>query len=46
METLGEYIDNGLNSVTYPSEDAVVTEPMTIQVIQVLSPKDPERIVM
>ncbi|NSS81770.1 DNA-directed RNA polymerase subunit beta [Enterococcus faecalis] len=46
METLGEYIDNGLNSVTYyPSEDAVVTEPMTIQVIQVLSPKDPERIV-
>ncbi len=31
METLGEYIDNGLNSVTLSSEDAVVTEPMTIQ---------------
>ncbi|MER1953886.1 MAG: DNA-directed RNA polymerase subunit beta, partial [Aerococcus urinaeequi] len=28
METLGAFIDNGLNSVTYyPSEDGVVTEP-------------------
>ncbi len=30
METLGAFIDNGLNSVTYyPSEDGVVTEPMS-----------------
>ena len=44
METLGAYIDNGLNSVTYyPSEDGVVTEPMTVQVIKVFSPMDPER---
>ncbi len=46
MDTLEEHLDAGINSVTYyPSEDGVVTEPMTIQVIKVLSPKDPERIV-
>ena len=46
MDTLEEHLDNGINSVTYyPSEDGVVTEPMTVQVIKVLSPKDPERIV-
>ena len=44
METLAPFIDNGLNSVTYyPSEDGVVTDPMTVQVIKVFSPKDPER---
>ncbi|MFV0558732.1 MAG: DNA-directed RNA polymerase subunit beta [Enterococcus sp.] len=44
METLGEHLVNGLNSVThYPSEDGVVTDPMTIQVIKVFSPRDPER---
>ncbi|WP_251867258.1 DNA-directed RNA polymerase subunit beta [Enterococcus malodoratus] len=43
-ETLGSHLENGLNSVTYyPSEDAVVTDPMTVQVIKVFSPKDPER---
>ncbi|MDT2677127.1 DNA-directed RNA polymerase subunit beta [Enterococcus dongliensis] len=43
-ETLGAHLENGLNSVTYyPSEDAVVTDPMTVQVIKVFSPKDPER---
>ena len=46
MDTLEEHLDNGINSVTYyPSEDGVVTEPMTVQVIKVLSPKDPERVV-
>ncbi|SLM85163.1 DNA-directed RNA polymerase subunit beta [Vagococcus fluvialis] len=46
MDTLEEHLDAGINSVTYyPSEDGVVTEPMTIQVIKVLSPKDPERVV-
>ena len=44
METLAPFIDNGLNSVTYyPSEDGVVTDPMTVQVIKVFSPRDPER---
>ena len=43
-ETLGEYLTNGLNAVTYyPSEDGVVTDPMTVQVIKVFSPLDPER---
>ena len=43
-ETLGERLENGLNSVTYyPTDDAVVTDPMTVQVIKVFSPKDPER---
>jgi len=42
--TLGAYLDNGLNAVTYyPSEDGVVTDPMTVQVIKVFAPKDPER---
>lgn len=46
MDILEEHLDNGINSVTYyPSEDGVVTEPMTVQVIKVLSPKDPERVV-
>ncbi|MGY3765722.1 DNA-directed RNA polymerase subunit beta [Vagococcus vulneris] len=46
MEDLESYLDAGINNVTfYPSEDGVVTEPMTIQVIKVVSPKDPERIV-
>jgi DNA-directed RNA polymerase subunit beta len=46
MDTLEEHLDNCINSVTYyPSEDGVVTEPMTVQVIKVLSPKDPERVV-
>lgn len=46
MDDLQHHLDNGLNSVTYyPSEDGVVTEPMTVQVIKVLSPKDPERVV-
>ena len=43
-DVLGEHLLNGLNSVTYyPSEDGVVTDPMTVQVIKVFSPKDPER---
>ncbi|EOT46546.1 MULTISPECIES: DNA-directed RNA polymerase subunit beta [Enterococcus] len=43
-EFLGEHLVNGLNSVTYyPSEDGVVTDPMTVQVIKVFSPLDPER---
>ena len=44
MDKLAPFLENGLNAVTYyPSEDGVVTEPMTVQVIKVFSPKDPER---
>ena len=44
IDSITEQLENGLNSVTYyPSEDGVVTEPMTVQVIKVFSPKDPER---
>lgn len=43
-DTLAEYIDNGLNTVTYyPSEDGVVTDPMDIQVFKVFSPNDPDQ---
>lgn len=46
MADLAPHLDQGLNCVTYyPSEDAVVTEPMTIQTIKVVSPIDSERIV-
>ncbi|MEG0749236.1 MAG: DNA-directed RNA polymerase subunit beta, partial [Carnobacterium sp.] len=46
MDILDPYLDAGLNSVTYyPTEDAVVTEPITLQVVKVISPKDPERVV-
>lgn len=43
MDKLETHLDNGINSVTYyPSEDGVVTEPMTVQVIKVLSPRNPQ----
>ncbi|WP_414839341.1 DNA-directed RNA polymerase subunit beta [Carnobacterium sp. TMP28] len=46
MDILDPYLDAGLNSVTYyPSEDAVVKEPILLQVVKVISPKDPERVV-
>lgn len=46
MEKLAPFIEASLNSVTYyPSDDAVVTEPMTVQIFKVYSPKDPERVV-
>ncbi|WP_071130092.1 DNA-directed RNA polymerase subunit beta [Enterococcus timonensis] len=46
MDNLKPYLLAGLNAVTfYPSEDAVVTEPMTVQIIKVISPNDPERVV-
>lgn len=46
MDELGPHLDNGLNSITlYPTEDAVVPEPMTLQMVKVYSPNDPERIV-
>jgi len=43
---LAPFIENGLNAVTYyPSEDAVVTEPMTVQIFKVFAPNDPERVI-
>ncbi|WP_028273325.1 DNA-directed RNA polymerase subunit beta [Atopococcus tabaci] len=46
MDKIGPYLDNGLNSVTlYPTEDAVVPEPVTLQIVKVYSPNDPERVV-
>jgi len=46
MDGLKSAIDNGLNSVTYyPSEDAVVSEPITLQIVKVYSPQDNERVV-
>ncbi|SJZ58980.1 DNA-directed RNA polymerase subunit beta [Pilibacter termitis] len=46
LETLAPHIENGLNKTTlYPTDDAVVTEPVDIQTIKVYSPNDSERIV-
>ncbi|MCH4168372.1 MAG: DNA-directed RNA polymerase subunit beta [Streptococcaceae bacterium] len=47
IEKISDAIDNGLNQVTYyPDEnDAVVTDPVEVQVFKVISPKDPERVV-
>ena len=45
MATLADYLDQpDFKTVTYyPTEDAVVTEPMTIQTIKVEAPNDPEK---
>ena len=47
MDKLAPYLDrDDFKTVTFePSSDGVVTDPMTVQVIKVVSPKDPERIV-
>jgi DNA-directed RNA polymerase subunit beta len=47
METLGEYLDkDDFKTVTYqPSDQGVVTDPMTIQVIKVYSENNPEKVV-
>lgn len=46
MKTLEPHLDNGLNNVTYqPSEDGAMTDPVTLQVIKVISPKDPDRVI-
>ncbi|ANZ98991.1 DNA-directed RNA polymerase subunit beta [Carnobacterium divergens] len=46
IDKLTPFLDAGLNSVTlYPTDDGVVPEPVTIQVVQVISPKDGERVV-
>ncbi len=47
MDKLSPYLDrDDFKTVTFePSSDGVVTDPMTVQVIKVVSPKDPEKIV-
>lgn len=47
MEELAPFLDrDDFHTVTfYPSEEGVVTEPMTLQMIKVYSAKDPERVV-
>ena len=46
LDSIETELDNGLNNVTlYPSDDAVLTEPIEIQMVKVYSPKDPEKIV-
>ncbi|MBU3851475.1 MAG: DNA-directed RNA polymerase subunit beta [Candidatus Paralactobacillus gallistercoris] len=47
MDKLAPYLDrDDFKTVTFePSSDGVVTDPMTVQVIKVVSPKDPEKIV-
>ncbi|MBA5730145.1 DNA-directed RNA polymerase subunit beta [Aerococcaceae bacterium INB8] len=46
IETLIPYLDNGINMVTlHPSPEAVVAEPIDVQVVRVYSPEDPEQII-
>jgi len=46
MDEIAPYIDNGLLDVTLtPSDEAVVTEPMDVQMVKVYSKKDTEQIV-
>ena len=46
LDSIETELDNGLNTVTlYPSDDAVLTEPIEIQMVKVYSPKDPEKVV-
>jgi len=46
LDKLTPYFEKGLNQVTFhPSEDSVVPEPMTVQIIKVYSPKDPDTVI-
>lgn len=46
MNQLESYLDNGLNRVTlYPSDEAVVTEPIDLQIVKVYSKADSERVI-
>lgn len=46
LNSIESELDHGLNMVTlYPSDDAVLTEPVDIQVVKVYSPKDPEKVI-
>lgn len=46
LSALTEAFENGLGKTTlYPSDDAVLTEPIEVQEVKVYSPRDPEKIV-
>lgn len=47
MDKLAPYLarDNFKTFTFHPSEEGVVQEPMTLQIVKVYSPKDPERVV-
>ena len=46
MEKLAEPLANGLNTVTvHPDDDAVIPEPFDLQIVKVVSPKDPDRVI-
>lgn len=46
LSALTEAFENGLGKTAlYPSDDAVLTEPIEVQEVKVYSPRDPEKIV-
>ena len=46
MEKLAEPLANGLNTVTvHPDDDAVIPEPFDLQIVKIVSPKDPDRVI-
>lgn len=45
MQVLAPYLDGGLNKVVlYPSNDAVVAQPIELQVVKVYAPNNPDRV--
>ena len=46
IDLLEPHLDNGLNLITIePEPDAVLTDPIDLQVVQVYSPNDPEQVI-
>ncbi|SEP96031.1 DNA-directed RNA polymerase subunit beta [Ignavigranum ruoffiae] len=46
IDTLIPYLENNINLVTWePAEDAVLTDPIPLQMIKVYAPSDPERVI-
>ena len=46
MDEIGPHLDNGLNYVTLePSDEAVVTDPIQLQIVKVYSKEDADRVV-
>ena len=46
MDEIGPHLDNGLNYVTIePSDEAVVTDPIQLQIVKVYSKEDTDRVV-
>lgn len=46
IDQLIPYLENNINLVTFePSSDAVLTDPIDLQIIKVYAPSDPERVI-